>query len=148
MARHDLVALGMLLGCDYTTGVKGVGIVNAMEILDAFPANGDENEEELLSGLRAFRDWHALYDPVTEALAEANKSSFQKSRNKTKRAVAAVAAALGDANDISDVGEKEAETEDEEEVMGEESSAGSKSSRIRFEEKHRNARYFVKTRSQ
>ena len=31
-----MVALAMLLGGDYTDGVKGVGIVNGMEILQAF----------------------------------------------------------------------------------------------------------------
>jgi len=32
LARGDMVALAMLLGSDYTTGVKGIGIVNAMEV--------------------------------------------------------------------------------------------------------------------
>jgi DNA excision repair protein ERCC-5 len=32
LERGDLAALAMLLGSDYTTGVKGIGIVNAMEV--------------------------------------------------------------------------------------------------------------------
>ena len=32
-----LVSLAFFLGSDYTDGVTGVGIVNAMEILHAFP---------------------------------------------------------------------------------------------------------------
>lgn len=40
--------IALLLGSDYTQGVKGVGIVNAMEIVEAFP--GDKGLEEL-------RDW-------------------------------------------------------------------------------------------
>eukprot|EP00392_Amoebophrya_sp_AT5.2_P003597 g3602.t1 len=36
LAYDDLIALAMLLGCDYTMGVKGIGIVNALEILEAF----------------------------------------------------------------------------------------------------------------
>jgi len=34
---NEKIALAMLLGADYTEGVKGVGIVNGMEILQAFP---------------------------------------------------------------------------------------------------------------
>ena len=50
---HDaLVALAMLLGGDYTEGVKGVGIVNGMEILDAFDV-----ADGLQAGLVRFRDW-------------------------------------------------------------------------------------------
>jgi hypothetical protein len=35
--RHGLVRIAQLLGSDYTPGVHGVGIVNATEILAAFP---------------------------------------------------------------------------------------------------------------
>ena len=35
--REELVALAYFLGCDYTDGVTGVGIVNALEIVQAFP---------------------------------------------------------------------------------------------------------------
>jgi len=31
-----MISLALFLGCDYTMGIKGVGIVNAMEILEAF----------------------------------------------------------------------------------------------------------------
>ena len=31
--REELVALAFFLGCDYTEGVTGVGIVNALEIV-------------------------------------------------------------------------------------------------------------------
>jgi hypothetical protein len=34
--RSDLIAMAYLLGSDYTDGVKGIGIVNAMEIIDVF----------------------------------------------------------------------------------------------------------------
>ena len=37
LGRGDLVALAYFLGSDYTEGVSGVGIVNAMEVLEAFP---------------------------------------------------------------------------------------------------------------
>ncbi|KAK3821944.1 MAG: PIN domain-like protein, partial [Linnemannia gamsii] len=37
VGRDRLVSLAYLLGSDYTTGVKGVGLVTAMEILRLFP---------------------------------------------------------------------------------------------------------------
>lgn len=38
--REDLVALAYFLGSDYAEGVTGVGIVNAVEIVHAFPMHG------------------------------------------------------------------------------------------------------------
>lgn len=46
--RELLIRLAYLLGSDYTSGVRGVGIVNSMEILEAFP--GEE-------GLVEFHKW-------------------------------------------------------------------------------------------
>ena len=46
--RKKLINYALLLGSDYTTGVRGIGIVNASEILNAFP--GDD-------GLEQLRDW-------------------------------------------------------------------------------------------
>jgi DNA excision repair protein ERCC-5 len=48
LSRDDLVRAALLLGSDYTEGVRGVGIVNTVEILRAFP--GDE-------GLRELKRW-------------------------------------------------------------------------------------------
>jgi DNA excision repair protein ERCC-5 len=42
----------MLLGGDYTDGVRGVGIVNGMEIIKAFPVS-----ESVQNGLLEFRKW-------------------------------------------------------------------------------------------
>eukprot|EP00741_Cyanophora_paradoxa_P010850 tig00020544_g10489.t1 len=51
MDREKLISLAMLLGSDYAEGIRGIGIVNAMEVVDAFtPPGGDE-------GLREFREW-------------------------------------------------------------------------------------------
>lgn len=33
VGTDEVIALALLLGSDYTEGVKGVGIVNAMEVL-------------------------------------------------------------------------------------------------------------------
>ncbi|KAL0021716.1 hypothetical protein WJX79_006455 [Trebouxia sp. C0005] len=48
MSRDKLIQLALLLGSDYTEGVAGIGIVNAVEIVNAFPT------EELLVN---FRKW-------------------------------------------------------------------------------------------
>ena len=52
LSKNELIALAMLLGGDYTDGVKGVGIVNGMEIIKAFPM-----EESVKDGLSNFRQW-------------------------------------------------------------------------------------------
>lgn len=46
--REKLIHLALLLGSDYTEGITGVGIVNAIEIVHAFPG---------LDGLYDFREW-------------------------------------------------------------------------------------------
>ena len=53
-----MVALAMLLGGDYTEGVKGVGIVNGMEVIDAFDVS-----KNLRAGLKEFRKWLDGFDP-------------------------------------------------------------------------------------
>ncbi|GMI05259.1 hypothetical protein TrVE_jg3825 [Triparma verrucosa] len=59
LERHHFVALAMLLGGDYTQGVRGVGIVNGMEILSAFPVDEDPTE-----GLKKFKTWLDGFDPL------------------------------------------------------------------------------------
>ena len=39
LQREDMIAFAYFLGSDYTEGVSGVGIVNAVEIIHAFPMN-------------------------------------------------------------------------------------------------------------
>ena len=54
ISQEDFIALALLLGCDYSDGVRGVGIVNAMEVLRAWPPG------ELggaVGALRQFRTW-------------------------------------------------------------------------------------------
>lgn len=53
LSREKLVFLAMLLGSDYTPGVAGVGVVNAVEIVLAF---------EGLDGLKGFADWVTSVD--------------------------------------------------------------------------------------
>ena len=59
LTRNEMVALAMLLGGDYTSGVKGVGIVNGMEILQAFSVR-----ESVQDGLTSFRKWLDGFDPL------------------------------------------------------------------------------------
>jgi len=53
LRKADLICLAMLLGCDYTDGVKGIGIVNGMEVVEAWCMDSDEP----LQRLRDFRRW-------------------------------------------------------------------------------------------
>jgi DNA excision repair protein ERCC-5 len=64
VAKNDLVALAMLLGCDYTMGVHGVGIVNGLEVVQAFKPqpqqgtlDGSCEAEDWLRNLRHLQTW-------------------------------------------------------------------------------------------
>lgn len=57
LEREDLVRMALLLGSDYTEGIQGVGIVNATEVVRAFPG---------MEGLRKFKEW--MRGPDEEAL--------------------------------------------------------------------------------
>ncbi|KAK9861414.1 hypothetical protein WJX84_011927 [Apatococcus fuscideae] len=62
MDRQQLIQLGLLLGSDYSEGVAGVGIVNAIEIVHAFQPVG---------GLAAFRNWVLTPDAELVAAVQA-----------------------------------------------------------------------------
>ena len=51
LTRERMIQLAMLLGSDYTVGIDGIGIVNAMEVLAGF------SDLEGLEGLVAFKKW-------------------------------------------------------------------------------------------
>ncbi|XP_076657334.1 rad2 superfamily protein mus201 [Halictus rubicundus] len=53
LTRNELIRLALLVGSDYTTGLAGIGPVTALEILAAFPSEGDN----LLQGLTSFCSW-------------------------------------------------------------------------------------------
>ncbi|XP_076234082.1 rad2 superfamily protein mus201 [Calliopsis andreniformis] len=53
LTRSELIRLALLVGSDYTVGVSGIGPVTALEILAAFPSEGDD----LLQGLEKFYSW-------------------------------------------------------------------------------------------
>jgi 5'-3' exonuclease len=64
LTREDLVALAFFLGSDYTEGILGVGIVNAMEIIQAFPMNNQAGGP--LKGLASFKKWLQGYSFASE----------------------------------------------------------------------------------
>lgn len=85
LGRNAMVALAMLLGSDYTEGVKGVGIVNAMEILDTFDVTHD-----LRDGLSSFKKWLDGFDPadvlgVKSIEHQKSKESLFNSKHRTAR---------------------------------------------------------------
>lgn len=55
--REKLISAALFLGSDYTIGVKGVGIVNAMEIVNAF---------ETIESLERFKAWAEKPDILLE----------------------------------------------------------------------------------
>ncbi|CAE8657649.1 unnamed protein product [Polarella glacialis] len=58
--RENLSALAMLMGCDYTTGVHGVGVVNGLEIVQAFgPSDrrGSSEHSEAIQAATPAGDW-------------------------------------------------------------------------------------------
>ncbi|XP_038903932.1 DNA repair protein UVH3 isoform X2 [Benincasa hispida] len=52
--QDKLIRMALLLGSDYTEGISGIGIVNAVEVMNAFP------EED---GLHKFKEWIESPDP-------------------------------------------------------------------------------------
>lgn len=78
LGRNQLVALAMLLGGDYTDGVKGVGIVNGMEILQSFVI--EDGKDGIRDGLQKFREWlDGIDDPLAD---DDNESATYLSRVK------------------------------------------------------------------
>lgn len=61
LCREKLISLALFLGSDYTMGVKGVGIVNAMEIVNAF---------ETVESLNRFKQWAEKPDVLLENYEE------------------------------------------------------------------------------
>ncbi|XP_012150000.1 rad2 superfamily protein mus201 [Megachile rotundata] len=53
LTRNEMIQLALLVGSDYTVGLTGIGPVTALEILAAFPSQGDN----LLQGLADFCSW-------------------------------------------------------------------------------------------
>ncbi|OEL19728.1 DNA repair protein UVH3 [Dichanthelium oligosanthes] len=71
LTRQQLIRMALLLGSDYTEGVSGIGIVNAIEVVHAFP------EED---GLQKFKEWIESPDPSIFGQLHMEASSKSKKR--------------------------------------------------------------------
>lgn len=80
--REKLIHLALLLGSDYTEGITGVGIVNAIEIVHAFPG---------LDGLYDFREWvetpdlEGMLPGVHRELSTDAQRAFQRKHGGIRR---------------------------------------------------------------
>lgn len=70
--RETLIRMALLLGSDYTEGVSGIGIVNAIEVVRAFP------EED---GLQKFREW--VLSPDLSILEKFNPQTGSNPQKKS-----------------------------------------------------------------
>ena len=59
--RQQLILLALFLGSDYTLGIRGVGIVNAIEIVTAF---------DTPEALKRFKEWAEVPDVLLENASE------------------------------------------------------------------------------
>uniref|UniRef100_A0A5B6YV96 Putative DNA repair protein UVH3 isoform X1 n=1 Tax=Davidia involucrata TaxID=16924 RepID=A0A5B6YV96_DAVIN len=71
LTREKLIRMALLLGSDYTEGVSGIGIVNAIEVVNAFPEQ---------DGLQKFREWIESPDPTI--LGKFNVQTGSSSRKR------------------------------------------------------------------
>lgn len=107
LSREDFISLAYFLGSDYTEGINGVGIVNAMEILQAFPF--EKSEEGILQGLEKFKEWLQGYDYVAEIMKKVNEKTYQKKSSGKKKRIA-----KNDPKNNSNANREDHEEEDEE----------------------------------
>ncbi|CAN8266105.1 unnamed protein product [Cochlearia groenlandica] len=71
LSRDKIIRMAMLLGSDYTEGISGIGIVNAIEVVTAFPED---------DGLQKFREWVESPDPTILGKTNAKTGSNVKKR--------------------------------------------------------------------
>ncbi|KAD7479532.1 hypothetical protein E3N88_02668 [Mikania micrantha] len=77
LTREQLIRVAMLLGSDYTEGISGIGIVNAVEVINAFP------EED---GLHKFREWIESPDPSILGIVDPKEGSNTRKRGSNTNA--------------------------------------------------------------
>lgn len=90
--REDFVALAFFLGSDYTEGVNGIGIVNSLEILQAFPVKcsqrkiSDRSDQGVVKavevGLGEFKRWVESFDPA-KCVEEIYRERIGRNLNRT-----------------------------------------------------------------
>ncbi|CAH8349286.1 unnamed protein product [Eruca vesicaria subsp. sativa] len=71
LSRDKIIRMALLLGSDYTEGISGIGIVNAIEVVTAFPED---------DGLEKFREWVESPDPTILGKTDAKAGSSIKKR--------------------------------------------------------------------
>nr|CCA26951.1 DNA repair protein putative [Albugo laibachii Nc14] len=72
--RADMISLALLLGSDYTPGVRGIGIVNAAEIISSFGSSS--------AGLKEFKAWIEEFDVHEEANRRKEKRKGEEELEK------------------------------------------------------------------
>lgn len=72
--RADMISLALLLGSDYTPGVRGIGIVNAAEIISSFGGTPE--------GLKEFKAWVEDFDVHEEANRRKEKRKGEEELSK------------------------------------------------------------------
>ncbi|KAH8071416.1 hypothetical protein JL721_4394 [Aureococcus anophagefferens] len=80
LGRDEFCALALLLGGDYDNGVAGVGVVNAMEVLQAFHFVEDGEPRDVAASLKRFKAWLDGGD------GWADDGAVRASRRSTERA--------------------------------------------------------------
>lgn len=66
--RNELISLALLLGCDFTVGVRGIGPVNATEIVRVYSG---------IDGLTRFRQWAESITEDPEVETDPNIQEFK-----------------------------------------------------------------------
>ncbi|KAF9359146.1 DNA repair protein rad2 [Mortierella sp. NVP85] len=87
VGRERLVALAYLLGSDYTTGIKGVGLITAMEIIRLFPKLEDfakwwRGEQESSNGDKGTEGKGGLIDLELDSIDEVALEKLAKQCKK------------------------------------------------------------------
>ena len=126
--QQKLTHLALLLGSDYTEGIAGIGVVNAMEVVHSFPG---------LKGLQAFKTW--VENPEELLLAAARGGKWGGGRGRGRGGGRGVGRG-GKKRGRGDEDEQE-EWEGEEEGEQNESQEGFEGSLMeQFKQSHRGAR--------
>jgi len=117
LERKDFVALAYFLGSDYTDGITGVGIVNAMEIIQAFPMRSESGP---IDGLKKFRKWLDGYDfkhTISEVANKLKRKTKSATKTRLKKGKKSKRSKVGDLDD-DETSTTSSSLEDEEKSEG------------------------------
>ena len=137
--RERMIQLAMLLGSDYTVGIDGIGIVNAMEVLAGFSDADKENGAESLEGLKQFKKWT---ENQTLSLPGAKGAKVRKHLEKIKIEGEKVKMQIDDNGDsvalvvVPDDDECEAEKKKQDDNPAETATETASAARKRFYQEH------------